>query len=158
MVVALAPFLPIVGDLQPDAIRITEKCRPVVRRIFRIGRGFTGIDSRGTQFPRGRPDILRRLDAQAEMMQPRRIRIVWVPRPRRAYHKTELPVEVLGMRIAADGEGVLAETKHLHRTIVKFLRALHVRHSDVDVVNSDDVWHRLDEACKRGSDGVFHLF
>ena len=107
--VTLTPLLPEVGDFQPDAVRIGEEARPVVRRVLRMVGGRTGLDA-GCAQPLGRRDhVVDRIDAQAEVMQARRVGIVPGLPPRRPQHKAEVAVEVLDVGIAAERKATVAQ-------------------------------------------------
>jgi hypothetical protein len=83
-----------------------------------------------------------RLDAKAEVVQPRRIGVVWYRTARGPQHVPEVAIEVLHVRLAVEREGVLAKAQRAeHHAVVERFRPRHVGHGDVDVVDPGDVSH-----------------
>lgn len=78
-------------------------------------------------------------------MKPWSIGVVPVGIARRAENIAEVAIEVLDVRITTQGEFILSEGKCLNQdTIVERLRALKIRHCDVDMVDSDDFSHGVE--------------
>ena len=76
------------------------------------------------------------------MMEPWDVGVVTVGIARRTKNITEMTIEVLDVRIATQGKFVLSETKRFKQdVIVERLRALKIRHCDVDVVDSNNFGH-----------------
>jgi hypothetical protein len=60
------------------------------------------------------------IDAQAKVMQTRRVRVVFRGRAGRSKHKAEVSIEVLNVRVARDTELVLAEAEDVdHHPVVE---------------------------------------
>lgn len=144
IVMALAALLPVIGDLKTDAVRVGEKSRPVIGRVAGIILCLGGINARAAQCPGNRHDILDAIHAQAEVMQAGRMGIMRGSAARWSQHITEVPVVVLDVRFALQGEFVLAESQYLQQhDVVKGLRTVQVGDGDVDVVDTGDCGHDL---------------
>ena len=74
-------------------------------------------------------------------MQSRRVGFVRGIAPRRTQDIAEVPIEVLDVGIAVEGEPVFPEAQHGHDLVVKRLGARQVGHRYIYVVYSNDVGH-----------------
>src|SRR3989338_1078556 len=95
IVVAFPPLLTIVRDFEAHAIGIGEEGGPVISSVLGVELGLGGVDAQTAQPGGYRDDIGRRIDAQAEVVQPRSVGIVRAPATRRAQHIAEVAIEVL---------------------------------------------------------------
>ena len=108
MLEALAPLMTVIRHFQPNAVRILEKGRDVVVRIFRIKARRRGFDA-GSDKPIGRfLNIVRRLHPQAEMMQVGRIRLMIGRQTRRSQHDAEQVIKGLLARMEHAAPGLWA--------------------------------------------------
>src|SRR6266850_7252693 len=79
-------------------------------------------------------------------MESRRIRVMRNPASGRPQHETEVPVEVLNVRVATDSERVLPEAEGGHCLVIERLGTVEVAHGDMDVVYSDDFGHECEDS------------
>src|SRR5258708_18809619 len=79
-------------------------------------------------------------------MESRRIRVMRNPASGRPQHETEVPVEVLNVRVATDSERVLPEAEGGHCLVIERLGTAEVAHFDIDVVYSDDFGHGCEDS------------
>ncbi len=110
---ALSAFQPVICDLKTDAIGVGKECCPIVRGVLRIELCLRCHDAGATKLSGYGSNPVRRLNAEAEVVQSRGIRIVCSFGARRPQDITKMAVEILNVRIAAQSELVFAEAQRL---------------------------------------------
>ncbi len=127
-----------VRDLEPDAVGVGEEGRVVVRRVLRVGARRARLDADPTERVGGAVDGRFVDDAEAEVMEPRRVGIVRRrPGTRRPEREAELAVVVVDVRLARERAAPLAEAEDVHQAVVEGLGAAEVADREVDVVDAD---------------------
>jgi hypothetical protein len=112
-VMALSAFQPEVCDLKTDAIGVCEIRCPIVGGVIRVELCLRCIDAGATKLSCDDSDFVRRINAEAEVVQPRRVGVVCGFVTRWPKDITKMAVEILNVRIAAQSELVFAETQRL---------------------------------------------
>src|SRR5262245_43535415 len=82
-------------DLEAQAVRILEERRVVVGGVLGVDGGRGGLDAEGTELARREVDVGVGRDAEAEVVQPWRIRVVRARPPRRPERVLRVRVEVV---------------------------------------------------------------
>ena len=139
---ALAALLAVVCNFEVNAIGVSEESCPIVGSVLGVEFCLRGFDAHSTKLIGNRHNISDRLNAKAKVMKPRSVGVVLFGIAGWTKNVAEMTIEVLDVRIAAQGEIVLSETKRFKQdVIVEGLRALKIRHCDVDMVDSNNFGH-----------------
>ena len=139
---ALAALLAVVGNFEANAIGVSEESCPIVGSVLGVELCLRGFNAYRTKLIGNRHNISDRLNAKAKVMKPRSVGVVLLGIAGWTKNVAEMTIEVLDVRIAAQGEIVLSETKRFKQdVIVEGLRALKIRHCDVDMVDSNNFGH-----------------
>ena len=124
-VMSLSAFQPVVCDLKADAIGIGAVCCPIVRSVLRIELCLRCHNAGSTKLSGYGSNSVRRINAEAQVVQPRGIAVVCGLGTRRPKDITKMAVEILNVRIAAQRELVFAESQSLQQdVVVENLRAI----------------------------------
>src|SRR5438094_5725346 len=107
----MAAFLTVVRDLEPDSVRVIEKNRVIIRRVFRIKPRRRALDAQSRKCLRDAVNCCIILDSKTEVVQPGRewvVRGFGVGGPQ---HESEMAIVVLDVAVAVVLKRVLLETQ-----------------------------------------------
>lgn len=129
MIMTGTPFGSEIGDLEPNSVRILEERPPVIWCVFRIAFRRCRFDACPAKTLRYLNDLRGRLYAKADVMQPGRIGVERGAVNRRPQDISKVSIVVLNMRIAAQGESILAESQEIDKQLViESLRRCEIGH------------------------------
>lgn len=133
------PFLPIIRNLQANAIRIGKENRVIIRRILRINLWRRKIHSRVLESSGDGIHRARILDSKAKMVQ---AGAQWIvsggAAVRLPENETKVAIVILDVVITFIHESVFAKAENLHHLVVKPLRASQIGNGDIYVINAND--------------------
>jgi len=134
----------VVCDFEANAIGVGEERCPIVRSVLSVELCLRRLDAGATKLSGYGSNFGRRINAEAEVVQPRGIGVVCGLGTRRPKDITKMAVEILNVRIAAQSELVLAKAQSLQQDpIVENLRALKKGDCDIDMVDSNNFGHGM---------------
>jgi FMN-dependent dehydrogenase len=134
----------VVGRFEPDSVRILEKNRIIVRRVFWIKLGGGYPQTLGLDFLKQRINILDVFQPKTEVMKARRIGIMALRAPGRPQAETIVAAIVMEMRISADRSVSLFESHQRHKRVVVSLGNFEISDRNINMVNSNRVsCHRV---------------